>query len=222
MTAIVGNLLAKSKESMYDLFMEFDAMLFYIAVCVCIPLTLAIDGFIDIYYEHEIATSFLIAFSFGLVLFSFVVKQCTTMFVNAAGLYKETKKAAIVDASVNLVLSLTLVHFIGISGVVLATAISVFIAEYAMKSMVIHKHVFEKSSKHYFVNNIKFFILYFVDLGVGYYIIHSLNINNLLMWFFVFIVYTLINALVMLLVFRLFNETKFIGRFKILFSRGAK
>jgi O-antigen/teichoic acid export membrane protein len=222
MTAIIGNALVKSREKMYDLYMEFDSMLFYIATIVCVPLTLAIDGFIGIFYEGNIETSFFIAFSFCFILFSFVVKLGTTTFVNADGLYKETKHCAIVDASVNLFLSLTLVHFIGIPGVLLATAISVFIAEYGLKAVVVHKYVFNRSSFDYFVKNIKFFIIYGLDLLAGYEVIKRFNITNLGMWFLVFICFTILNALLILLIYRIFNETKFIYRVKILFKRGAK
>ena len=219
MTAIVGNSLVKSRDKMYDLYMEFDAMLFYIAIIVCIPLTLAINKFIDIFYEGSIKTSMLIAFSFVLILFSFIVKLATTMFVAADGLYKETRHCAVVDASINLVLSLTLVHFIGISGVLLATAISVFIAEYTLKCMVVHKHSFNKSSKAYFIKNIKFFITYFIDLVLGYYIIKQFTINTIGTWFITFLIFTILNALLILLVFKIFKETKFIKRVKVLFKR---
>ena len=69
MTAIVGNYLVSSKEKMYDLFNEFNAMLFYIAIVICTPLTLAINGFIDLFYNGSIATNILIAISFVLILF---------------------------------------------------------------------------------------------------------------------------------------------------------
>lgn len=222
MTAIIGNILAKSKEKTYDLYMEFSSMLFYIAIVICIPLNLAINSFINIYYEGKIETTFLIAFSFCLILFSFVVKQCTTVFATAGGLYKETKKAAITDAIINLVLSLSLVHFIGISGVLIATAVSVFIAEYGMKTIVVHRHIFNKSAKCFFLKNIKFFVMYFIDLYAGYKIIQLFDINNLLIWFVIFIAYTIINALVILLIFKILNEVKFINRFKILFKKNVE
>ena len=90
MTAIVGNYLVKSKEKMYELYEEFNSMLFYIAIVLCTPLTLAIDDFIDIFYEGDIATNFLIAVSFVAILFTFIIKMDTNMFVTAGGLYKET------------------------------------------------------------------------------------------------------------------------------------
>ena len=221
MTAIVGNALVKSREKMYDIYMEFDSMLFYIATIVCVPLTLAIDGFISIFYEGKIETAFFIAISFVLILFTFVIKLGTIVFVNADGLYKETKHCAIVDASINLVLSLTLVHFIGIPGVLLATAISVLVAEYGLKAIVVHKHCFNRSSFDYFVKNIKFFIIYGLDLLAGYYVIKYFNITSLGTWFLVFICFTLVNSLLIFAIYHILRETKFIYRAKILFKRGA-
>ena len=221
MTAIVGNALIKSREKMYDIYMEFDSMLFYIATIVCVPLTLAIDGFISIFYEGKIETAFFIAISFVLILFTFVIKLGTIVFVNADGLYKETKHCAIVDASINLVLSLTLVHFIGIPGVLLATAISVLVAEYGLKAIVVHKHCFNRSSFDYFVKNIKFFIIYGLDLLAGYYVIKYFNITSLGTWFLVFICFTIVNSLLIFVIYHILKETKFIYRAKILFKRGA-
>lgn len=219
MTAIVGNSLVHDKERMYDVYMEFDSLLFFVAIITCVPLIISIDGFITIFYEGEIVTSFLIALSFSLILFMFIVKLDTTMFVTAGGLYKETKHCAMVDTCINLVLSLTLVHFIGISGVLFATAIAVFVAEYTLKAIQVHKHIFKKTSLTYFIKNIKFFVLFVADLLLGMYIHNQFVINNLGMWFLYFIAYTLINALVIFLIFRILNETKFIGRFKMLFGR---
>ena len=110
MTAIIGNYMVKSKEKVYEIYQEFNSMLFYIAIVICTSLTLAIDGFIEIFYEGEIQTEFLIAISFVAILFTFIIKMSTTLFVSAGGLYKETRHCAITDTIVNLVLSLVLVN----------------------------------------------------------------------------------------------------------------
>ena len=221
MTAIVGNYLVKTKDKMYELFDEFNAMLFYVAIVICTPLTLAIDGFIDIFYEGEIYTEFLVAISFVAILFTYIIKMDTNLFISAGGLYKETQHCAITDTIVNLVLSLTLINYIGISGVLFATAFAVMIAEYFMKTIVVHKKIFEKSCTKYFIKNIKFFVLYIVDLMLGYYVINLFNINNILIWFIIFSIYTIINGLLILLIFKLFKEDKFTDRIKILLKRGA-
>ena len=128
LTAIIGNQMVKTKEKSYDLFIEFNALLFYVATILCVPLTLAIDDFIDIWYEGEIVTSFAIAVSFVAILFLYVIKMDTNTFVTSGGLYKETKYCAITDTITNLILSIVLSYFIGIPGVLIATAIAVFIA----------------------------------------------------------------------------------------------
>ena len=219
MTAIVGNSLVRDKERMYEIYMEFNSMLFYVAISICVPLIIALDGFISIFYEGNIETSFLIALAFTLILFVFIIKQSTIMFVSAGGLYKETKHCAIVDTCINLTLSLTLVHIIGISGVLFATAIAVFVAEYTLKAIVVHKHIFKISSINYFMKNIKFFIIFVLDLLLGIYIHDQFIINSLGKWFLYFIPYTLINGLLIFIIFYILRETKFIGRFKILFGR---
>jgi len=222
MTAIIGNYMVKSKEKVYEIYQEFNSMLFYIAIVICTSLTLAINGFIEIFYEGEIQTEFLIAISFVAILFTFIIKMSTTLFVSAGGLYKETRHCAITDTIVNLILSLTLIHYIGISGVLIATAVAVFIAEYILKTRVVHKYIFEKSPKYYFIKNIKFFIIYIIDLISGYYIINMLTINNIFVWFIIFVIFTIINALIILLVFYLMKEIKFIERFKYLLKRNDK
>ena len=222
MNAIIGNYIAKSKEKLYEIYEEFNSLLFYTAIVICTSLTLAINGFIDIFYEGEIETEALIAVSFVTILFTFIIKMSTTLFVSAGGLYKETRHCAIVDTVVNLVLSLTLIHYIGISGVLIATAIAVFIAEYFLKTIVVHKHIFKKSSKRYFVKNIKFFIIYIIDLISGHYIINLITINNIFTWFIVFAIFTIINGLIMLGIFIILKENKFIDRFKVLIKKGVK
>jgi O-antigen/teichoic acid export membrane protein len=216
MQAIVGNFMVRSKNKIYDLYKEINSMVFFLAIILCCPLTLALDYFIDIWYEGEIATSFAISISFVLILFLYIVKMNTNTFINSAGLFKETKKCAIVDTIVNLTLSLILVYFIGIPGVLIATVISVFISEYIMKTIVAHKYIFEKSVIKYFLSNIKFFILYIIELVVGYYIISMVSINTIVSWFAIFIVYTILNSAITLFIFYLLKEVKFINRLKLL------
>ncbi len=219
MTAIIGNNLAKNKEQTYNVYQEFNSMLFFIAIIICVPLILSINGFIDIFYEGKIATSFLIAISFSLILFMYIIKMDTTMFVTAGGLYKETKFCALVDTCINLTLSLTLVHFIGISGVLFATAFSVFIAEYILKTLVIHKHIFNRSANMYFIKNIRFYLLFIVDLVGGYYLTNLVTISKLSILFGFYIAFTIVNGLIILLIFKILGETKFTKRIKLLKRR---
>ena len=211
--AIIGNILSRDKKQAFSLFWELNSMMFFIGTSVCVPLVLAIDWFIEIWYEGMVQTDPLIALAFVGVLFLAIVKIPITVFVNAGGLFEETKKCAATDTIVNLVLSLTLIHFLGISGVLFATFISVFIAEYIMKTIVIHNELFKESYITYFMHNIKFFVILMIDLLVGYMLVPYFYLNNFIQWFLSFTVYTIINLIVIFGVYYVFGETKFVKRF---------
>ena len=140
------------------------------------------------------------------------MKIAITVFVHAAGLFEQTKKCAITDTLINLTLSFVLVNFLGIAGVLVATVVSVFVAEYIMKTVVIHKEIFKSSCKTYFIGNLKFWAVAVVDVVIGYKVISFFNIDHILEWFVVFGVYTIINGIMVLIIYKLFRETTFLKR----------
>lgn len=217
--AILGNILVQDKEKVYNLFKELNSLLFYIATVLCVPLVLAIDRFIRIWYEGMIQTDMLIAISFSLFLFLCIVRICITVFVNAGGLFEETKKCAITDTIVNFILSLVLVNYIGISGVIFATCISVFIAEYIMKTLVIHKELFHCSSKGFFIRNIRLWVVAGVDLVVSSKLMSLIEIGNIFSWFLVFAVYTMINGAVVFVIYMMLRESSFVQRVSYIIKR---
>ncbi|MGN1399858.1 MAG: lipopolysaccharide biosynthesis protein [Erysipelotrichaceae bacterium] len=220
LTAIVGNAIASGKkdeiEQLHD---RFNNLLFFLAIIISVPLSLAINDFIDIWYENTIYTSNLIAISFSLLLYISIIKMSTTLFITSAGYYRETKHCAIVDTVVNLSLSLILVHYVGISGVIVATVVSVFIAEYILKTRVLYKNLFKGDYLKLFFNNLKFFLLTVVDFLFGYIIINPIEFSGVFHWFFFFVFYTVGNALIILAVFYFIGELNFIGGLKKIFKK---
>ncbi len=218
--AIIGNSLTKSVDKSYDIFYELNSMVYFLSIIICVPLTFALNSFINIWYEGEIFTSFLIAIVFSTYLFGYIIKIPITTFVNAAGLFKETKKCAIMDTVINLVLSLVLVWKIGIAGVVLATTISVLIAEYFMKNIVIHKYIFKKNPTYFYLKNIKFIVVFLVDLFLTSLLFKFITIPNIFIWFLVYIIFFIVNSIIIYIIFKLMKENKFIYRYKYIFRRG--
>lgn len=220
MLAIIGNEMAKSKEKAYELLMETNSFMFFVGTVVCVPLFYALNGFIDIWYEGQIATSTIVCIAFVTYLFCFIIKETVATFVTAAGLFKETKKCAITDTIVNLTLSLILVNKFGMSGVLFATAISITIAEFFMKNIVLHKSIFKRPIIHFYLKSLKFFLIFAVDLFIGFFVFRIIVINNLITWFIVCSLYTTINLSLILLVYRLIGEADFFSRFLKVFKRG--
>ena len=212
MTAIIGNGLLEDKKRMYEIYHEYNSALFFIAIVVCVPLMYAINGFINMYYDGEIVTSSILAISFALLLFVYIIKLSSTVYIDAAGLYKETKTCSLTDTIVNLILSLVLTYFFGIAGVVIATIISSLLSEYVMKTMIVHQYVFKKSSVSYFVKNIKFYIIFIIDLLINYYLVSLFSINSLIIWLGFFTGLTILNFILVLLIFNMIKEGAFYSR----------
>ena len=221
MIAIIGNKIESEKQDIYQLFKEIKSLMFYLATIICTPLLFAINPFINIWYEGSIQTNFIIALSFVLTLFIHIVVISITVFINAKGLFKETKICAITDTIVNLILSLILCYFIKIPGVLIATFIAIFIAEYCMKTNIIYKEIFKKPTYLFHVENIKYFIVLILDVLGSYFIIQNIAINNILMWFLVFLIFTILNAFIILGIYKIMNEVKFLKRIKEL-KKGSK
>lgn len=219
--AIIGNKNAEDPNGAYHIYLELNSLLFLIAIVICVPLLLAINGFIDIWYENSIATSWLIASSFCALLFIFIIKLSTTTFITSTGLFKETKKCAMTDMLVNLILSLILVHFLGIAGVLIATVISTFISEYIMKTVILYKNIFKKKVSEFFIYNLKFFVVVAIDFVIGLSVIQMFKITNIINWFLIFAIFTIINFIVIAFVFYLMGALNSLDRVKQLFKRGA-
>ena len=220
MLAIIGNSLTVDVKQSKKIFDELNSMMYFIAIIICVPLLFAINLFIDLWYGGQIQTNFLIGTVFSIYLFGFIIKIPITTYVSAAGLFKETKKCAITDTIVNLVLSLILVWKMGICGVVLATFISVFIAEYIMKNMIAYKYIFKENVVNFYVNNIKFIIILCIDVLFSWIILKNIVISNIVVWFLVFSSYFIVNLTLIYLLFKLIKEDKFIDRYKFILKRG--
>ena len=219
MLAIVGNEIAKDKDKVYNIFLEINSIMFFIGTVICIPLFFALDGFIDIWYEGEIKTNVLICAACVIYLFCFLIKETVAMFVNAGGLFKETKICALCDTIINLTLSLVLIFKFGVSGVLFATAFSVLVAEYIMKNFVLHKHVFEKKVNKFYMKGLKLISITIIDLIIGALIFRNIEITNIFAWFGIFSIYTLINTLFVILIYFLIGETQMFERVKYIFKR---
>jgi len=222
MLAIVGNEIAKDKDKVYNIFLEINSIMFFIGTVICIPLYFSLDSFIDIWYEGEIKTSILISVACVTYLFCFLIKETVAMFVNAAGLFKETKICAISDTIINLVLSILLVFKFKISGVLFATAFSVIVAEYVMKNIVLHKHIFEKTLKTFYLKGLKLFGITIIDLIIGLLIFKNIEITNILSWLLIFASYTLVNAVLIIILYKLIGEAQMFSRVKYIFKRGNR
>lgn len=126
--AAFGNMIAKGEKDILNSRFKMEETL---SACIITELFsttgLLLTDFIKIYTKGVSDINYNIpVFGILLVISEAIhcIKQDYHMLVLAAGHYKETQKAAFIEAALNIVLSVILVNVIGISGVIIATIVS--------------------------------------------------------------------------------------------------
>lgn len=195
----IGNLIiendGKKNNKLYDTFIEYNAFVFFLATLICVPLFCVMTQFISLMYGSGYTLNTITLFLFVFIVFYSIIRNNLHIYTNAAGLFKETQICVFIEIVMNLSLSLILVHYIGITGVLLATAISYIVSEFLIKPSLLNKHIFKNKISKYYTDSL-IYAIFAIIIGFGFhYVIGYIHINNLFMWFICGVVITLINAL---------------------------
>ena len=214
--ASVGNLLVTDKKKSYDIFLEYNSMLFFIATIICVPLALVITSFVGLWYGKDMTVNNFTTILFVLILFYSIIRIVLNTFVGAMALYKETLICTCMEIIINLTVSLLLVNKIGITGLLIGTLLSMIISEYLIKPFVLNKKIFNSNILIYYFDCLKYFVFVLVFYIIFYLALGYINISNLLIWFIVGSVLFILNFIVTLIYYKLINRTKFLNRINFL------
>lgn len=130
---------------------------------------------------------------------------------SASGLYDVDKYTPLIQAAINLVVSIILVQYIGLLGVILGTLASSICIPCWQRPYLVYKYVFKKSSKSYFYNYIKYIIVIFIAILISLLINAHINIlNNFIELFVKFFISVIIFGILVLLFFKNTKEYKYI------------
>lgn len=137
-----GNVFAKKEnDRVYPLFKEYMIMFILIAFSMCLTFMIGIRGFVSVWVGKEnyildyitivlfTATSFLNIIYFPLVAL-----------INADGLFKDNKKHIFICAFTNLILSIILINYFSINGILFGTVIA-FLVNIILKANLISKKI---------------------------------------------------------------------------------
>lgn len=152
LTASVGNLIASTdKEYVYKKYKQIHFIFSLMAAFTTICLVVLLQPFIRLWtgggeYMLNYSTVILLCISYYLMR----MRNSTLIFRDASGLYNHKKFMPVVEASVNLGVSLVLGIWIGINGIIIGTIISTLVSPFWVEPLVLHKYYFNKSLKGYF------------------------------------------------------------------------
>lgn len=181
LTASVGNLLTeKNKDKSYQIYKKinmFDSFLTGIGICGFLAI---ISDFIRIWIGKEYVLNVYITISFAIYIYSDSIRRTMTLFKDSAGICKEDKNTYVVMTLINLITSIVLCQKIGMSGVILGTAIGyIYLIIYSYPKYIF-KPLFNKQPKFYYLENFIYFIFIFISGLISFIISNYILVNNLI------------------------------------------
>lgn len=206
-TSSLGNYFAvESKENKYRVLHEYMMMTFYLAIVAFIPMLLYAQMIAVTWYNSDktmLTISLWVIGGFTALRFYATTRAAVGLCLDLHGYFKETKFCALIEAGVNMIVSIILVILMPdnckILGVILGTMIAFLVTNFWYYPYLCYKLVFDKKPYRYFLSYASTVVL-FVILSA----IYSLT---LVKWLSVIVVsqYMIINILVQFMIVGLIN-----------------
>lgn len=96
---------------------------------------------------------------FCLYFYAITMNNVRNLYVNSAGLYWELRFWYILEAAGNIVLNAVLGYFFGVTGILIATIITVFLCNFITRTNVLFKFYFRRSTKGFYLHHTAYFLV---------------------------------------------------------------
>lgn len=209
--ASVGDLHAH-EDIDHELFV-FKAVNFF-TMCsfglAAVGIFVVVNEFIYVWVGNEFVLSQSFAFLIALELYIFGLQKFLSTFRISMGLFQQAKYRPLFNSVINLIVSIILVQYIGIYGVLIGTIISSLLTYMWFDPLVIYKYAFKRSVKEYYITNIKYLLLISLSGTVSYFLSRLIIFEGV---FFIIVsaIISIITTLFFILVFyRKSKEFKYI------------
>lgn len=161
-----GNLFNDKKADSYKVFTEFFNFACYIASIASICIFVIMNRFVHLWVAgregYEVSVG--VAFLFAVNIFYLTMREPVIISRDANGLFKDAKNNAYLLAISKVVLSVALIKFFGIAGVLMATLLTNWLVDFTYNPKLVYTKVFELPVSRYFK---MVFLRVAIALGVG-------------------------------------------------------
>ena len=215
-TSSIGNLVVttnkKRSKEVYDN-LNFANFWLYALFGVCI--IVLINPFINIWIGKKYVMGFSIVFLLVLNFYVLGMQSVTNSFRNAYGLFWIAKYRPIIMVIINIVISVVLVQLIGIEGVLIGTLISRLLTTAWLDPYIVHKYGFEISPKSYYIDYLKYLVIFIAISIILNYFVSMVAINNIFILILIAILVVIsVNVILVLLFFKTSEFNYFYDKIK--------
>lgn len=179
LTASIGNLLVENnKEKNYNIFKSTLLMNSWIYSFAAISMYFISEPFINIWLGKEYVLSNIVVFILVINFYVNGMRKTYSTFKEAAGIFFEDRYVPIIEAFVNIVVSIVLANLIGLPGVFIGTIASNMVLFLFSFPKFVYKKVLHREIGDYIKENLQYVILFAISFGVTYVCTRFININN--------------------------------------------
>ena len=165
-TASVGNFGAtEGGRKSYRIYLVTNFIGFWIFSFCSICLFCLFDPFIRLWVGEKMLLPVDVMFFIVLNFYATGMRQATLTFKNSFGLFWYDRHKAIIEALINLGVSIALAKSMGIAGVFVGTLVSTLTTDLWVEPLVLYRHGFHRSVAPYFL---RYAIYAFLTFAVGY------------------------------------------------------
>lgn len=117
---------------------------------------------------------------FCLYFYSITMNNTRNLYLNGNGLYWECRVWYICEAIGNLVLNFVLGYFLGVTGVILATIITIFVFNFIARTNILFKKYFKFSPKGFYFTHTLYFVVVMIAMVTTYALCSLVTIGGIL------------------------------------------
>lgn len=161
LTASVGNLnVTESPEASYRVFkiLHFASFWFY-SFCT-ISLFILLNPFIELVFGKEYLFSVPVVAIICLNFYIVGIREIPLVFKESMGLLWQDRFKPLIEAGLNLIISIIAVHCSGTAGVFIGTFISMVSTSLWVEPYVLFKYGFKMSWRNFWLNNARYFLTF--------------------------------------------------------------
>ncbi len=163
----VGNLVAKENaEKIYSIYKITMLLNFWLYSMFTILLYITVPPFITVWIGSQYVMGHAVLIILILTFYERGMRNSISTVKTTAGIFHEDRYAPLCQAAINLIVSITLVQFIGIVGIFIGTLISSLLVPFWTTPYLVYKKVFNKPVRNYYQQ-----YAYYAAIGIGAYLV---------------------------------------------------
>lgn len=180
--ASVGNLLVEEKEEkIYIVYKRMALLNFWLSTFCTISIFCLMEPFILLWLGEEYLLSTNVLFVLVIVFYMQAMKKALKVFKEGAGKFEKDRYVPIIESLVNIVFSILLVQFFGISGIFMGTFLSTLVLYFYSFPKMVYKEIFHKSYREYALEYIKYALIMLFTMFITYGFTFIVKVENQLL-----------------------------------------